>query len=241
MSASPKPGREYRNQLLSRLPDEEYDSLSPCFRIEHLRLGQVLYERGQPIQTVYFPCDCVLSVLAYMTDGSAVEVGTIGNEGFSGIDVVAGATTATATTICQVANDCVVMSAADFRRATAGDTSLHRITKLYLQAYISLVSQSVACNRLHTLQQRFARWILMTHERVGMDEFRLTQEFLAFMLGVHRPSVSIVAGEFQLAGLLQYKRGIITILDRPGLEGAACECYEVVKQRFGDLLGVTRS
>lgn len=241
MPASMNPGRECRNQLLSRLQDEEYDSLSPCFRVKHTTLGQVLCERDQPIQDIYFPCGSVLSVLAYMSDGSAVEVGTIGNEGFSGIDVLAGAITATATTICQVENDSLVMSAADFRLATAGDTPLHRITRRYLQAYLSQVSQSVACNRLHTLEQRFARWILMTRDRVGIDEFRLTQEFLAFMLGVHRPSVSIVASEFQAAGLLQYKRGIITIVNRPGLEEAACECYDVVRRRFNHLLGVEGS
>jgi CRP-like cAMP-binding protein len=228
------------NLLLATLSPDEYKALEPRLHQVHSRLKDIVGERNKPLDYVYFPCSSVLSVLAYMSNGVAVEVGTIGSEGFSGIELLAGGDLSTETTICQIEGDTLRMSARDFKEATAGDTPLRRITQRYLLVYLSIVSQSVACNRLHTIEERFARWVLITHDRVKGDQFHLTQEFLSDMLGVHRPSVSLVAGSFQQAGLLTYSRGRMTILHRQGLEDLACECYGMVSRQFDRLLGVRR-
>jgi CRP-like cAMP-binding protein len=205
-----------------------------------LPIKQVLGERDESISYIYFPCTAVLSVLSQMLDGQMVEVGTIGNEGFYGIDVLIGGNLAIETTLCQVPGKALRMPVADFKRAIDGNTPLRQVAQRYLQAYLSQVSQSVACNRLHNIEARFARWILMTHDRVLGDEFYLTQEFLADMLGVQRPSVSIVAGAFQEAGTIQYHRGHMTILKREALEQACCECYGIVNRQYERTIGSFR-
>lgn len=226
-----------RNLLLTTLTDEQYDAIAPRVHTVPLKIKQVLFERNQPPQYVYFPCTCVLSILTYMLNGLAVEVGTVGNEGFIGIELLAGGELATETAVCQVEGDALRMTVSDFRKAIVGDTPLRRITQRYMLVYLRLVSQSVACNRLHTIEERFARWILMTHDRVDGDHFYLTQEFIADMLGVHRPSVSLVASAFQQAGLIRYSRGRMSILNRPGLKELACECYGIITEQVDHLLG----
>lgn len=226
-----------RNALLARLPADAREALAPQLETVALGCRQVVAEREQPIAYVYFPCTCVFSVLTHMENGSAIEVGTIGKEGFFGIDILTGGSAALEHTFCQVAGESLRMPVGDFRREIADDTPLRRIVQRYLQAYLSLLSQSVACNRLHTLEQRFARWVLMTRDRIDSDDFRLTQEFLAQMLGVRRPSISQIAGAFQQAGSIRYNRGDMTVLDRAQLEQASCECYRLVAQRFAHLLG----
>lgn len=225
------------NALLALLPDEELDRLLPHLQRAPALFNATLFERDQPITHVYFPCSGAHSILAVMENGAAVEVGTVGNEGFSVVEVLMGSEVATETTVCQVPGESLRLPVGIFRDAIDGDTTLRRVAFRYLQAYVSQVSQSVACNRLHTLEERFARWVLMSHDRVPGDEFQLTQEYLAIMLGVHRPSVTLVARTFQQAGLIKYNRGTMTILDRPGLEDACCECYRVVKKQFERLLG----
>lgn len=224
------------NRLLASLDPQEYKALAPELTRVRLRQKEALGERGKPATHVFFPCGSVFSVLAYMHSGAAVEVGTIGREGFFGLELLLGEKTWTETTVCQVEGDSLRMSAAAFRAATVGDTPLRRAAQRYLVCYMSLVAQSVACNRLHNIEERFARWVLMTHDRVDGDQFYLTQEFIADMLGVHRPSVSLVAGAFQQAGYLRYSRGRMTILDRAGLESASCECYQSTAQQFAGLL-----
>jgi CRP-like cAMP-binding protein len=226
--------------FLSMLPEEDYQSLQPFLEVVEIDFKDVIHQRGEPMAHVYFPCTAVLSVLAYMQNGAAVEVATIGNEGFSGIELLIGTQAATETCVCQIAGQAYRMHSGDFRRLTETDTPLKRISQRFLQAYLSQISQTVACNRLHTLEERFARWILMTHDRVGKDDFYLTQEFLADMLGVHRPSVSLVAGAFQQAGLLRYSRGKMTILNRAQLEASSCECYALVADQARQLLGLRR-
>lgn len=227
---------QHGNLLLSALSDAEYQRLAPHLEQTLLKLKDIVAERGKRPVYVYFPISAVVSVLAHMVDGAAVEVGTIGREGFLGIEVLAGGEVWTETTICQIEGDCVRMSADNFREMTAGDTPLRRITQRFMLAYLSLVSQTAACNRLHTIEARFARWVLMTHDRVDGDTFRLTQEFLATMLGSQRPSVSLVASAFQQAGLIKYNRGQLTVLDRSGLEDMSCECYAVVAEQFRNML-----
>lgn len=229
------------NLLLSSLPEQEFQSLLPHLERIKTPLKFVIAERDQRIQYVYFPLSGSHSILAIMEDGASIEIGTVGYEGISTIEVLTGAELATGTVICQIAGECLRLPLAKFKEAVAGDTALRQMCFRYLQAYLSQVSQSVACNRLHTLEQRFARWILMSHDRVPGDTFQLTQEFLADMLGVYRPSVSVVAQGFQQAGLITYNRGTIHILDRQGLEGACCECYGVVRKNFERALGKSMS
>jgi CRP-like cAMP-binding protein len=237
---SSDPSQLCENNLLSLLSADDFAALIPHLEPVELNLKQVLGERGQPYSHIYFPCTAVVSVLAVMADGSMVEVGTIGNEGFYGIDVLAGGESAIETTICQIAGKALRMRVSDFIQTTDGNTPLRRVTQRYLLAYLSLVSQSVACNSLHTIEARFARWVLMTHDRVLGDDFFLTQEFLAGMLGVHRPSVSVVAGSFQQAGMIRYNRGRMTIVNRKALEETACECYGVVREQFERTVGPFR-
>ncbi len=229
------------NRLLALLPLAEYQRLLPRLEMVDINFKDVVFERNKPIEYVYFPCTSVFSVLSFAKDGAAVEVGTIGNEGFGGIDILIGGKLATDTTICQVTGSSLRMRTGDFQEAINGDTPLRNVTQRFLRAFLSQVSQSVLCNRLHTIEERFARWVLMTHDRVPGNEFHLTQEFLADMLGVQRPSVSVVAGAFQQAGLIKYSRGNMTILNRAGLEGTACECYANVCEQFNRLLDVNRS
>jgi CRP-like cAMP-binding protein len=237
MASVTQSARECRNLLLSTLPEEDYRSLLPHLELVQTPIRFVVYERNKPIKHAYFPLSGAHSVLAIMEDGAAVEVGTVGNEGFSTVDLLTGSEIATETTICQIPGEALRMPTAKFMEAIAGDTPLRRITLRYLQAYLSQVSQSVACNRLHSIEQRFARWILISHDRVPGDELQLTQEFLADMLGVYRPSVSLVARTYQQAGLIKYTRGRITILDRAGLEEACCECYAIVRKNFERAIG----
>lgn len=225
------------NHILSNLPEAEYQALRPALEYVPTPQRTVLFERDGEIRYVYFPLSGCHSVLAVMQDGAAVEVGTIGNEGLSTVDVLTGSTIATERTICQIPGDSLRMPAEKFKQAIEGKSELRRLTYRFLQAYLSHVSQSVACNRLHSTQERFAKWILASHDRVQGDEFQLTQEFLADMLGVHRPSVSLIARRFQQAGLLDYRRGIVRVLDRAGLEETACECYAVVRKQFARVLG----
>lgn len=233
--------QECKNRLLALLPEEDYQAIAPHLQLVPTPFSTVLFKRGKPIEYAYFPCSGAHSVLAVMQDGAMVEVGTVGNEGMSTIDLLIGSDVATETTVCQIPGESWRMPAARFKEAVAGDTALRRIAQRYLQAYISQVSQSVACNRLHSIEERFARWVLMSHDRVSGSEVQLTQEYLAIMLGVHRPSVSLVARTFQQAGIIKYSRGMITVLDRPALEEACCECYFLVRRQFERAFGISIS
>lgn len=237
MSTIAKPVSRCANALLAALSAEEFHALEPQLQPIHLDIKTILGERGAPCEYVYFPCTCVLSMLVYMSNGTAVETGTAGKEGFCGIEILADGDRWAETVICQIDGDCLRMTVGDFRKAVAGNTALRRITQRYMLVYLNLVSQSVACNRLHSIEERFARWILMTHDRVNGNEFYLTQEFLSDMLGVHRPGVSLVAATFQQAGFLKYRRGNMEILNREGLEDTCCECYRVVNEQMKQLLG----
>jgi CRP-like cAMP-binding protein len=228
--------RSCENRLLALLPPQEYESLLPHLERIPTPFGMVLFERDKPLEYAYFPCSGCHSILAVMENGAAVEVGTVGHEGMSSVDLLLGSTVATETTVCQIPGESLRMPAARFLEAIAGESALRRTGMRYLQAYLTQVSQSVACNRLHTVEERFARWVLMSHDRVQQRDFQLTQEYLADMLGVHRPSVSLVARNFQQAGLIKYSRGTITILDRNGLEEACCECYGVTRRQYERLL-----
>jgi CRP-like cAMP-binding protein len=230
----------HQNHLLSKLTEEQLQPVLPLFDLVETRVQEVLLQQGKPINYVYFPCRSAHSCMMYLEDGSAVEVGTIGNESFTGIEVLLDATLATQTVVCQIGGPSLRMDAEDFRKLVRNGSALTNILRRSGQAYLTQVSQSVACNRLHSTDMRFARWLLITHDRVQNDEFELTQEFLAAMLGVHRPSVSVVAGLFQQAGMIRYSRGRMKILNRSRLEESTCECYATVRSHFERLLGVPR-
>jgi CRP-like cAMP-binding protein len=233
-------GRQSRNLLLAKLTDDQFRPLLPFLDLVEARVKEVLVRQDAPIEYVYFPSSGAYSCIVYMEDGAGVEVGTIGNEGFTNIEMLFDATIATETVVCQVSGSSLRMRAGDFRSVLRDARALSHILNCSGQAYLAQVSQSVACNRLHSTDMRFARWLLVTHDRVDGDEFEMTQEFLAAMLGVHRPSVSVVAGIFQQAGIIRYSRGHMTILDRARLEESSCECYAAVRGQFERLLGTRR-
>lgn len=224
---------EKRNRLLSSLPADEYARLRCHFSSTTLEQGLVLKPRGERAARIYFPWDGVCSMTAGMRDGRMVEVGTIGNEGLVGLSALFGGGLEQLETVVQVAGtgatvlrlDVVV---AELERGGA----LSDLVQRYAQAVLALVTQSVACNALHDVAARCARWLLMTHDRVEGNTLGLTQEYLASMLGVRRPSVTVVARQLQERGLIRYRRGRVTILDRAGLERAACECYAAVRDCF---------
>ena len=226
-----------KNRLLAGLPEEEYERLLPHLEKVSLTYKQILYEPNETIEDVYFPNNGIISMLTIMEDGSAIEVGTIGNEAMAGIAVFLGGDRVPIQTFVQVPGDAMRMRADVFKREVPPGSPLHFRLQLYTQAMLTHLAQSAACNRLHCVEERFCRWLLMTQDRVGSDEFPITHEFLSHMLGVRRASVSEVAAIFQKAGIIRYNRGKMTILDRKGLEDAACECYTVVNQEFDRLLG----
>jgi CRP-like cAMP-binding protein len=221
-----------RNYVLSAIPDHEYARMRD--RLEPIELGikDGLYQTGKPIGHVYFPTTAVLSMVAEMDGEAAVEVATVGREGMAGLPVFLGVTTSPNTVFSQVPGTALRMRADQLGEVLTGNAALHRQLHRYIQATMVQLAQNVACNRLHTTEERAARWLLMTADRVDADRFPLTQEFLAKMLGVRRATVSLTAGLLHNAGLISYSRGVITIDDRAGLEETACECYSIVHGEF---------
>lgn len=206
-------------------------------RLIVLDTPQQIYEAGRPIREVYFPIDAVLSVVTQMRDGGSIEVGTVGREGVSAIPLLLGATTSANESYCQVPGRAVVISSDHFRRLLgAGDEQLRGVLDRFLQAYVNMLGQLAACNGMHSIYERCARWLLLTHDRVNSDKIALTHEYLAMMLGARRSGVTIAAATLQQAGFIRYAHGHIVILDRRGLEDASCECYGVARTQFGPLL-----
>jgi CRP-like cAMP-binding protein len=185
---------------------------------------------------VYFPIGVVISLVTSMEDGTAVELATVGREGMVGLPVFLGTGSLPIQAFGQIPGEALRVTAEAFRAEIKRNGPLVQVLNRYMQALFIQVAQVAACNRVHLVEQRRARWLLQTHDRVGADQFLLTQEFLAQMLGVRRAGVSVAAGLLQKAGLIRYARGRITILDRPGQESAACECYRVVRREFDRLL-----
>lgn len=224
-----------RNAILAQLPDREYARLKPHMHLEQMELKHPAYQPDVAISDIYFPISAVFSLVA-LTDGrSSLEVATIGHEGMVGLPVYLGATSSPQAAFCQVAGDSVRISVSDFRHALARDGVLHALLNRFTQATMVQVAQNVVCNRSHSTHVRMARWLLTTQDRVGSEQFALTQEFLAQMLGVHRPTVSDTARRLQSDGMIRYSRGVITISDRSQLEQTACECYWIVKAEFDDI------
>lgn len=224
-----------RNAILGQLPDAELADLQPHLHLDQVETKRQAYQPGQPISDIYFPLTAVFSLLAIADNEIAVEVATIGYEGMVGLPVFLGAASSPQAAFCQVPGQAVRLSVAAFRQALNRDGALHGLMNRFTQATMVQVSQNVVCNRSHPTPARLARWLLTTGDRVGRDVFELTQEFLAQMLGVHRPTVSETAQKLQGRGLISYRRGVITIADRQGLRQASCECYAIIKAEFDEL------
>ena len=229
--------RPGRNALLAALPPGERKLLEPRLEPVELTFKLSLEEPGRPIAHVWFPHSGVASMVAEMADSSMVEVATIGREGFVGLPLILDARATTNRTFVQIPGNADRIPAAAFKALLPRLPALHRLMLRYALTVVTQVAQGSACNRLHPVEARCARWLLMTHDRVDGDTFILTHEFLATMLGVTRPSVSIAAGMLAKAGLIRYMRGIVEILDRPGLEEASCECYRIIAGEFRRLVG----
>jgi CRP-like cAMP-binding protein len=238
MSSEPPATIPQGNRLLDSLSPAEEADLAPHLERVRLELRELLFEAGKRIDSVYFPITAVGSLLNLVEDTSGVEIATIGNEGLVGLSVSWGINTFNPREFvqCQVPGDALVMDAETFASKVAAGGELTWLVHRYTQAFVTQIGQQVACNGLHSIQERCARWMLLTQDRVGSDEFPLTQEFLAQMLGVRRPSVTVVAGILQQAGFIRFHRGRITVTDRRGLENSSCDCYRVLREVFDRLV-----
>lgn len=226
------------NRLLAALPRGELERLEPHLTWMPLAVGQVLLERGQPIRNVYFINSGVCSFTTVMNDGSMVEVATIGFEGMVGLRAYFGQEPALSQSFIQVAgldSSALRLPVDVFRREVARSGALDAVMRRYTQAFFASMMHCIACNALHSVSQRCARWLLMTHDRVHQNEFGLSQEFLAVMLGVRRASVSKVAAEFRRKGIIGYTHGRVRVQHRRRLEAASCECYASIRREFDAL------
>jgi len=217
------------NRLLAALPRNEYKRLLPKLKTVSLILGEVLYEPGDVIKYVYFPNDSIISLISELSETSWLEVGMVGNEGMAGLSVFLGVPSSSTRALVQGAGTAMRMSAAAVRAEASQLGGLHHLLHRYSHSMLAQVSQSSACNRFHFVNARLARWLLMTKDRLGAEEFPLTQEFLGSMLGVRREGVNKAAGALQAAKLIRYSRGMITVLNCRGLEAKSCECYAIIK------------
>jgi CRP-like cAMP-binding protein len=226
-----------RNRLLELLPADDFEGLRPHLEQVPLDYKFELSRAGKPISFVYFPVTGVASIVNTMQDGSAAEVGTVGNEGMVGLPIILGDTVAPSDVYVQVPGSALRMPAGLFRVALEGSSAMRTVMLHYVHALFNQIAQSAACNSFHTVEQRCCRWLLMTHDRVQSDRFILTQEFLGMMLGVRRTSITLTAKQLKQRKLIDYSRGHVHILDRLGLEQRSCECYAVSKREFDRLLG----
>jgi CRP-like cAMP-binding protein len=225
-----------RNKLLRILPAAELEAVLECTEMVTVETKEIVWLRDEPIRYVHFPEDGVISLVTELDDGDKVEAMTTGNDGFVGLAVFHGLSTSGHEAFGQITGHSRRMPAEDFRRLMTEHAGLVRLVHRYAQFVFETVAQSAACNRLHVIEQRCARWLLMSHDRVGRDRFDLTQEFLAEMLGVRRPGVTVAMGILEKAGLIAHGRGNITVVDRAGLEEASCECYRTIRERQGELI-----
>jgi CRP-like cAMP-binding protein len=220
------------NRLLAALPRKDYRKLLPVFEPVKLAFGQILYESQSQIHEVYFPNDCFVSMLTTVDADRAAEVGLIGPEGMIGVPMALGVAVSPFRAVVQGEGAAMRMTTADFRRNFSTSAALKREVYLFTHLLMIQIAQTAACNRFHVVTQRMARWLLMTHDRVNSNEFRITQEFLALMLGVRRVGVSVAMGALRERKIIAYRRGTITILDQRGLLEAACGCYKTVKDTY---------
>jgi CRP-like cAMP-binding protein len=220
-----------KNRILAALPSKDYERLRPHLEFISLPLHVTLYKSGDFIEHVYFPGEGVVSLNTHMRDGAAIEVGLIGMDGLVGIPVLLGDDIAFEEAVVQIPGHALRMRSAHLKeRLKKAHNSLLTQLLLYTRTLMKQVTQTAACNRLHTVEERLARWLLMCHDRVESDELPLTQDFISHMLGTRRASVGTAATKLQAAGVIRYSKGHITILNRAALEASSCECYHAVKE-----------
>jgi CRP-like cAMP-binding protein len=220
------------NHLLGALPRKDYQKLLPVLEPVKLEFGEILYESHSQIRHVYFPIDCFVSMLTTVDAGRAAEVGLIGSEGMIGVPMALGVAVSPFRAVVQGGGTAMRLKTVDFRRNFGNSAALKREVFLFTHLLMIQVAQTAACNRFHVVTQRMARWMLMTRDRVNSNEFRITQEFLALMLGVRRVGVSAAMCRLRERKLIVYRRGTVTILDYEGLIAAACVCYKTVKEIY---------
>jgi CRP-like cAMP-binding protein len=236
MPLSTTHGARSGNQLLATLPKKEYERLLPDLEAIPLLFETIIYEPGQVILDVYFPTSGIVSLLAGVDDRATLEVGLVGREGMVGLPIFMEVKTSTNRAVVQGEGSAFKMKAKDLRKECNNGGSLPRLLRRYSHSLLTQISQTAVCNRFHPIDARLARWLLMTGDRMGADEFQLTQDFLSNMLGVRREGVNKAAGTLQEQNLISYTRGALTILDRAGLEAVACQCYRIIKEEYNTAL-----
>jgi CRP-like cAMP-binding protein len=228
---------EPKNRLLAGLPQSEVERVLPHLELVPLKLGSVLYEAGDPLRSVYFPTDSIVSLLYVMEDGNSAEIAMVGAEGMVGVTAFTGGETTTTRALVQSAGSAFQLDKEVVKREFSRGGPLQQALLRYTQALMTQMGQTAVCNRHHTVSQQLCRWLLLSLDRLPSTQLHMTQELIANMLGVRREGVTEAAGKLQDAGLIKYSRGHITVLDRAKLEASACECYTVVKKEFQRLLG----
>jgi CRP-like cAMP-binding protein len=234
--AAPPGHTPHQNHLLDALPRSDYERLEPHLELIPMSLGDVLYESGAELRYVYFPTTSIVSLLYVMEDGASAEIAVVGNEGILGISLFMGGNTTPSRAVVQSAGHGFRLKAALLKNEFGRFGPTMHLLLRYTQALITQMAQTAACNRHHSVDQQLCRWLLLSLDRLESNQLSMTQELIANMLGVRREGVTEAAGKLQDAGLISYRRGTITVLDRPGLEARSCECYQVVKTEFDRLL-----
>jgi CRP-like cAMP-binding protein len=225
-----------QNHLLAAIPEGEYARLAPYLELVPMPLGKVLCESGNELHHVYFPTTAIISLLYVMRDGASAESAVVGNEGIIGVALFMGGKTMPNRAVVQSAGHAYRLKAQLLKREFNRSGELHHLLLRYTQALLTQMAQTAVCNRHHTLDQQLCRWLLFNLDRLPSNELVMTQELIANMLGVRREGVTVAAGNLQRDSLIRYRRGHITVLNRPGLETRTCECYAVVKKEFDRLL-----
>ena len=230
------PQNPHQNHLINALPAEVYERLVPHLELVKMPLGDVIYESGGELQYAYFPTTCIVSLLYVLESGASAEIAVVGNEGIVGVALFMGGGTMPNRAIVQSAGHAYRLRARYIQAEFQRNGATLRLLLRYTQALITQMSQTAVCNRHHSVDQQLCRWLLLSLDRLDSNELSMTQELIANMLGVRREGVTEAAGKLQIAGLIEYSRGSIKVVDRPGLEARVCECYEVVKKEFDRLL-----
>jgi CRP-like cAMP-binding protein len=232
----PKLSDPRTNRLLAKLQGEDYDALMVGAKVVPLKFRKRLLRQDEPIEAVYFPMTSMISLLVTTDHQPQMEMATIGNEGVVGASEVIQAQGAMGLSLVQIPGAAVRIDTEVFRKVIRSRPSVERLISQHLYALMRQILHGAACNRLHSMEERCARWLLMTHDRAGEDSFPLTQEFMAHMLGVRRATVNVATGMLKKAGFIRYVRGKITVVDRPGLESASCECYPDIQRVYASVL-----
>jgi len=232
----PEPHNPRQNHLLAALPAQDRERLLPHLERVPMPLGHVLYESGSELRHVYFPTTSIVSLLYVMMDGASAEIAVVGNDGILGVALFMGGETMPNRAVVQSAGHAYRLQGALLKQEFSRSGELQHLLLRYTQALLTQMAQTAVCNRYHSLDQQFCRWLLLSLDRLPADELVMTQELIANMLGVRREGVTEAAGNVQRAGLIAYQRGRITVLDRAGLEARTCECYAVVKKEIDRLL-----